>query len=150
MRKVYLFFLLFALLLLGVGCKQKRTIKSDEGREFLEGFYSVYLKTWSSSYGNRLKIQLDSIKSIYLSDELMNEYSEDNLDHDPLTKDLYTTEEYLETLSVVKDPKGADNQFIVKFTALNEDPQGNSFLEQVVLFVTLKKVNDSYKIVSVK
>lgn len=132
-----------------MGCHAQSNVDDKQAMTMLKHFYTIYNTEWATNHDLNKRHVLDSLMNIYCTSSLISKISEPNLDHDMLIKDLYTTVEYLNTITVSKDSTKAGT-YIVTYNAPNEDPQGREYIEKVTIHVTVIKEGDSYKIADVK
>lgn len=132
-----------------ITCHAQSNGNDKQAMTMLKHFYTIYNTEWATNHGLNKRQVLDSLMDIYCTSSLISKISEPNLDHDLLIKDLGTTVEYLNTITVTKDSTKTGT-YIVSYNAPNEDPQGKEYIEKVIIHVTVVKEGESYKIDDVK
>lgn len=130
--------------------------QSDEKQVevMLKDFYTAYHKAWAKkSTPNVLMNELDSLHQVYCTNSLRVElkklFQEQGLDHDIFTNDYGTDNESMKTLTITKDLSKV-NIYIVSYIVNTEDPSNKIVKEKVVVNLSVKKENDTYKINEVK
>lgn len=131
------------------GCQAQQNDEDKRAISVIKNFYVLYNTEWSTNHGLDKRNKLDSLMNLYCTRNLISEVGEQYLDHDMLIKDLYTTVDYLNTITVTKDSTRTAT-YIVSYDAPSEDPLGNDYVEKVIIYVTVVKEGESYKIDNVK
>ena len=119
----------------------------------LKNFYQAYTTAWCTVTGNVLIKKLDSLQSKYCTiayhRELKKEFKEVGLDHDELVNDAATDVGHLNTLTVVKNPKRA-NEYIVSYMVFGKDVSNDPLTEKIIMHIVVMQEGGNYKIAAVK
>ena len=141
--------MVYVMTFINLGCYAQNNDDDKQAIAMLKHFYTIYNTEWATNQSLNTRHVLDSLMNIYCTSSLISKISEPNLDHDMLIKDLYTTVEYLNTITVTKDSTKI-GAYIVSYNAPNEDPQGREYIDKVIIHVTVVKEGENYKIASVE
>lgn len=149
--KVFNFTIVCALIFFNASCGMESSADSGiEAMNTIKQFYTLYNAEWTSSRNPYEKKHiLDSITYKFCTKELVTQIREPDLEHDLFIKDVYTTPEYLNTISVSRDSTSL-NTFIVTYKAPLEDPQGKEYIDTVTIYVSVINLDGTYKISAIK
>jgi hypothetical protein len=154
--KTLLSFIIVAMATFTSSCGQteNNTSSNEQAEKMLLEFYTNHFEVWSmpSLPSDVRYVKLDSLMQKFCTSKLRNEAKEafENVGVDFLTNDRIGASN--ENLKVEKEA-GNENGYIVSFisdVALYSDALGEQIKKQVVLYVTVVKEGEEYKIASVK
>jgi len=123
---------------------QKTEFPENEVKEIIKEFYISYISQSLDSISPKENEQkLDSIKQIFctksLLDSIENEFTNNELDYDPIINAQDCSSEMLKSLVIEKNPEKI-NSFIVMFLSYKYDSSISK------LNVTIDKIHGKYKI----
>lgn len=148
MKKLTSVLLVFTLVSLTSKCQVQKIINEKEAISMINKFYTNYNREWSTGNPNTLKQRLYSLQNKYCTNRLIKKIRDPYFEHDPLTNDIYTDMDFLNTLSIVRD-SSKSNTYVVTYIAHNpyyskvhrKDPK-----EKVNIRLQIVKYNGELKI----